>query len=169
MRSGIEWCQAEYADAGPFEFMHADVFNKRYNKTGRVAASDFKFPFEDNRFDRVFLTSVFTHMFADDVENYFSEIARVLKADGKALVTWFLLDDISRQSQHPVLNFQHAIDEVSLTTVKSNPEAAIAFDLGFVTNLYEKNGLDITSIEHGHWARPQSPHNLQDLIVATKR
>lgn len=167
-KSGIEWCQAQYKDVANFTFHHADVFNARYNKTGQVAAKNYRFPFEDNSFDRIFLTSVFTHMFKDDVANYLSEIARVLKPDGKCLVTWFLLDDISRQSQHPVMQFKHDVDEVSQTTVKSNPEAAIAFNIEFVRSLYEKHGLKIEDIEYGNWGRPDSPYDLQDMIIAAK-
>lgn len=167
-KSGIDWCQTQYQDAPNFTFHHADVFNARYNKTGQVAAKDFRFPFEDNSFDRVFLTSVFTHMFKDDVENYLSEIARVLKPDGKSLMTWFLLDEVSRQSQHPVMNFAYDVDDVSRTTVKSNPEAAIAFDIDFVRGLYAKYGLNIEDIEHGKWGRPDSHFDLQDMVVAVK-
>jgi len=77
-------------------------------------------------------------MFKDDVAHYLSEIARVLKPSGKCLVTWFLLDEVSRQSQHPVMQFNHDVDDVSKTTLKSNPEAAIAFDINFVRGLYER-------------------------------
>lgn len=167
-RSGIEWCQNQYKDAPNFTFHHANVFNARYNQAGDVAAKDFRFPFEDNSFDRIFLTSVFTHMFKDDVENYLSEIARVLRPDGKCLVTWFLLDEVSRQSQHPVMNFAYDVDEVSRTTVRSNPEAAIAFDLDFVKGLYDTLGLKIIGIEYGHWGRPDSSYDLQDMIIAVK-
>lgn len=167
-KSGIEWCRLQYQDILNFTFHHANVFNARYNKTGEVAAKNYRFPFEDNSFDRVFLTSVFTHMFKEDVENYLSEIARVLKPGGKCLVTWFLLDEISRQSQHPVMNFAHDIDEVSRTTVKSNPEAAIAFDLDWVRGIYNKFGLRIEDLEHGKWGRPESRYDLQDMIIASK-
>jgi len=167
-RSGIEWCKSQYKDVPNFTFHHADVFNARYNKTGKTAAKDYRFPFEDNAFDMVFLTSVFTHMFKDDVENYLSEIARVLRPGGKCLVTWFLLDEISRQSQHPVMQFNFEVDEVSRTTVKSNPEAAIAFDIEFVRSLYEKYGLSIKDIEHGKWGRPDSRFDLQDMVVGIK-
>lgn len=167
-KSGIEWCQAHYKDAPNFTFHHANVFNARYNKLGEVAAKDFRFPFKDNSFDRVFLTSVFTHMFKDDVANYLSEIARVLKPGGKCLVTWFLLDDVSRQSQHPVMQFNHEVDEVSRTTVASNPEAAIAFDIDFVRGLYGKCRLQIEAIEYGKWGRPDSPYDLQDMVIAGK-
>ena len=107
-------------------------------------------------------------MFAQDVANYLSEISRVLRSGSKTLISWFLLDDVSRLSQHPVLNFRYAIDDVSSTTVKSNPEAAIAFDLDYVKSLYEQSGLRIKAIEDGQWVRPESQYSLQDLIIAQK-
>jgi len=168
VRSGIEWCQKEYAAIEKFKFIHADIFNKRYNKTGQVSAKNYHFPFDDNRFDRVFLTSVFTHMLAEDVENYLSEISRVLRPDGQALTTWFLLDEISRHSTHPVLNFAYEIDAMSRTTVKSNPEAAIAFDIEYIRMLFDKTDLTIENIDWGTWSRPESAYSLQDLIVAVK-
>jgi len=167
-KRGIVWCQSEYVDVPNFQFHHADVFNKRYNKTGAVAAKEFRFPFEDNSFDLVFLTSVFTHMYAKDVEHYLSEIARVLKPKGPCLATWFLLDEHSRQSRHPVYNFKHGVDNVSSTTLAANPEAAIAFDLEFVQALYKKCGLNIGIIEQGTWARPDTGFDLQDLVIASK-
>ncbi len=167
-KSGIEWCQNEYADIAGFKFYHADVFNQRYNANGRIAAKDFRFPCADDGFDFIFLTSVFTHMFAEDIENYLSEITRVLKPGGKCLITWFLLDEISRQSGHPVYNFAYEVDEVSRTTLAANPEAAMAFDLDYVRDIYQKHGLEIQTIENGKWARPNSPYTLQDLIVAVK-
>jgi len=168
VKSGIEWCQTEYAELSSFKFLHADIYNERYNKYGTVAAKDFKFPFDDNSFDRIFLTSVFTHMYTQDVTNYLSEISRVLRPGGKILISWFLLDDVSRISQHPVLKFRYAIDDVSRTTVKSKPEAAIAFDLDYVKSLYSQSGLRIEAIEEGQWARPESQYSLQDLVIAQK-
>ena len=65
VRSGTEWCQTHYSDVPNFTFQHANVQNARYNKDGDVAAKDYVFPYPDNHFDFVFLTSVFTHMFKD--------------------------------------------------------------------------------------------------------
>jgi SAM-dependent methyltransferase len=107
-------------------------------------------------------------MLAADVENYLMEIARTLKPDGTALITWYLLDEVSRTTKKPALDFRYKFDEVSWTTVKSTPEAAIAFDVDFVKSLYAKAGLSIETIEHGYWARPDAPYMLQDMIVARK-
>jgi len=66
------------------------------------------------------------------------------------------------------MQFNHDVDDVSKTTVKSNPEAAIAFDINFVRGLYEKYGLAIENIEHGKWGRPESVYDLQDMVIAFK-
>ncbi len=165
---GIAWCENQYADVLHFDFIHMDVFNSRYNKEGSQQAADHVFPLANNSQDLTFLTSVFTHMLAADVENYLMEIARMLKPGGKCLVTWYLLDDVSRKAKSGALDFQYVFDDVSRTTVKSTPEAAMAFDIDFVKALYAKAGLEIDMIEHGHWARPESEFMLQDMIMARK-
>ena len=39
------------------------------------------------------LTSVLTHLLEDEAEHYLAETARVLEPGGRALATFFLLDD----------------------------------------------------------------------------
>ena len=166
--SGIHWCHKHYADIENFSFEHAPVYNHRYNKGGTVQASEFVFPYEDNSFDMVFLTSVFTHMFADGVENYLTQIARVLKPGGRCLITWFLINEASESADNPFYDFAFDIDDVSKTTTPKNPEAAIAFDENLMRDLYDKVGLDIGDIEYGTWARPKSEYQLQDMVIGVK-
>lgn len=165
---GIDWCRKEYADLANFSFHHADVHNANYNPSGSVLAKDYRLPFEDECFDLTFLTSVFTHMFAADVENYLKEISRTLKPGGRALITWFLLNDESRAAEQTKLDFRYDVDTVSQTTLKESPEAAIAFDEDWVRALYARHGLTPMAIEFGDWARPDSPYGLQDMVVAEK-
>ncbi|NNE58250.1 MAG: class I SAM-dependent methyltransferase [Hellea sp.] len=168
VKSGIDWCKTHYLDVPNFKFDHVPVYNKRYNKSGVVKASEFTFPYKDNQFDMVFLTSVFTHMFAKDVENYLLEIARILRPGGKCLITWFLLNEQSRAAREPFYNFAYDFDNVSKTTTPKSPEAAMAFDEEFVRGLYEKTGLVMQDIELGSWANPNSEFQLQDMIIAKK-
>jgi SAM-dependent methyltransferase len=107
-------------------------------------------------------------MFADDIENYLSEISRTLKPGGSCLITWFLLNDVSRKTGHDRFQFKHRVDEFSWTTIAKNPESAIAFEESYVRDLYAKYGLSIETIEWGTWGHPDSPYDLQDLVVARK-
>src|SRR4029079_17934996 len=64
---GIEWCQEKVTPLFPnFRFRHADIWNKMYNPTGTLKVSKFAFPYPNETFDFVFLTSVFTHMLIHD-------------------------------------------------------------------------------------------------------
>jgi len=165
-KQGIEWCRNHYADQTSFSFEHVPVFNRRYNPKGTVQASSFIFPYDDDQFDLIFLTSVFTHMFKDDIAQYLDQIARVLKPGGKAMITWFLLNESSLTSEKPALDFSYEWDDVCRTTTPKNPEAALAFEENFVRRLYKECGLKITEIEYGSWARTDSSYQLQDMIIA---
>ncbi|MCX7097737.1 MAG: methyltransferase domain-containing protein [Methylococcales bacterium] len=172
VEKGIEWCQSRISPKfSNFHFQHSDVYNNNYNPNGKVKAQDFQFPFEDEFFDFVFLTSVFTHMLPSDVENYLSEISRVLKIEGKCLITIFILNEESEKlirSGHSTLDFRYEINDC-LTTNKNNPEAAIAFKEEFVISLFHKYGLKITQpIYYGSWCQRDSFLTYQDVIIATK-
>ena len=96
---GIEWCNENITPKYPnFHFQKADVFNKYYNLDGKFKASEYEFAFKDNYFDLVFLGIVFTHMLPNDMENYLSEISRVLKNDGRCLITFLLINEDSNQT-----------------------------------------------------------------------
>lgn len=165
-KDGIEWSKQNYSDVPNFNFEHVPVYNKRYNPSGIVKASEFIFPYENDQFDLIFLTSVFTHMFKEDVENYLEQIARVLKPGGKCFITWFLLNQTAEASEKPFFRFLYNHDKVSKTTTPKNPEAAMAYAEEYVRETYKSNGLKISQIEYGTWARPNSANQLQDMIVA---
>lgn len=161
VKSGIDWCRHHYADVPNFTFHHANIINARYNAGGDVAAKDYIFPYADDSFDMIFLTSVFTHMFKEDAANYLAEIQRVLKPGGRSVITWFIM----RQGGSPDLDFAHQYDDVTWTTLKSNPEAALAFDKGFILDLYRQAGFQPPQIHEGHWAT-KGGRSYQDMIVA---
>jgi ubiquinone/menaquinone biosynthesis C-methylase UbiE len=169
---GIEWCQNRISTKfSNFHFSHTDVYNKRYNPHGGIQARDLRFPFDNEYFDFVFLTSVFTHMLPSDLENYLSEISRVLKTRGKCLITFFLLNDESEilvRSGRSSLNFRYKI-EGCLTTNENVPESAIAYNEEFIKELFEKYKLKISQpIYYGSWCKRDSFLSYQDIIIATK-
>jgi ubiquinone/menaquinone biosynthesis C-methylase UbiE len=173
VKKGIDWCQSHIASKFcNFHFMHIDVFNEYYNRTGKILAQNYKFPFSDKFFDFVFLTSVFTHMLPVDLENYLNEISRVLKTGGKCLITFFLLNEESElliRSGFSSLDFWYKINGC-LTIDENNPEAAIAYNEDFVKKLFQKYGLKIMQpIHYGYWCKRDNYLTYQDLIIATKK
>ena len=172
VKKGIEWCQSHITpNFSNFHFQHSDVYNRHYNPRGKVLAQDFHFPYDDEFFDFVFLRSVFSHMFPSDLENYLNEISRVLKAGGKCLITFFIMNEESKKlvhSGHSAYDFRYKI-EGCLTTNEKDPEEAIAYNEEDVKKFFEKCGLNIIQpIHYGSWCKRDDFLSHQDIIVARK-
>jgi SAM-dependent methyltransferase len=172
VKKGITWCQKRITPKySNFHFLHSDIYNKEYNPGGRIKADEYQFPFEDEYFDFVFLTSVFTHMLSRDVEHYISEISRVLKPGGRCLVTFFLLNEEAQRlidSGASPLNFQYDLHGC-MSTNKATPEEAIAYQEGDVRAFFENHSLAICPpIHYGSWCGRQNFLTTQDVIIADK-
>jgi len=165
----IKWCQKKITPKYPnFRFQLADIQNKAYNPKGKFSSSEYIFPYDDESFDFVFLTSVFTHMMLQDMENYFAQVARVLKTGGRCLITFFLLNAesielIDANISH--LDFRYnfgryrSVDEVT-------PESAIAYPEDFIFSLYEKHGFIVVKpILYGSWCGRERFFDYQDIII----
>ena len=169
---GIAWCTRRITRRHPnFRFRLVSIRNDDYNPGGSLAASQFVFPYEDASFDFVFLTSVFTHMLPDDVENYLRETSRVLAPGGRCFVTWFLLNPQSRRllaDGKSVLDFRHAYGSC-LTTDVTIREQAIAYEQERVEAMYAGNGLVLQGgPAYGAWCGRTEFVSFQDIIVARK-
>lgn len=154
-----------------FRFHVADVYNKNYNPSGKSRASEYRFPFEDESFGFVFLTSVFTHMLPEEVENYLGEIRRVLTRGGRCFITYFLLNPDSvrlMESGKSRKIFGHDFGSYRAED-PDVPEQALALDETWVRALYARVGLDIIEpIHYGRWSGRSEFLTKQDVVVAIK-
>ena len=172
VNKGIEWCQSRISSKfSNFHFLHSDVYNRHYNPKGKLRAHDFQFPYDDEYFDSVFLTSVFTHMLPFDMENYLREVSRVLKTGSKCLITFFIMNEESEslvRSGSGAPDFMHEI-EGCLINNENDPEAAVAYYEESVKKMFKKYGLKITQpIHYGSWCGRSNFLSYQDIIVAVK-
>jgi ubiquinone/menaquinone biosynthesis C-methylase UbiE len=172
VKEGVEWCRKNITARFPnFRFLHADISNQAYNPKGRYRSSEYAFPYPENRFDFLFLTSVFTHMFPADVENYLKEIARVLKPGKTAFITCFLMNPESEalvRAGKSTQDFSHKLERC-YTSMPSNPEAAIAFSEPQMRDMLRKVGLAIQEpVRYGSWCGRAAFLSYQDIIVAHK-
>ena len=168
----IKWCQKTYTIRYPnFHFHFTDIYNKAYNPTGRYQASEYRFPFENSSFDLVFLPSVFTHMLPRDMENYLSEMTRVLKQGGRCLITYFLLTPDSLElieRKVSSIAFRFELQGCRVEN-KDIPEAAVAYDESSIRELYQKYKMHISEpIHHGSWCGRKNGLSYQDIVVADK-
>lgn len=172
MHHGIRWCQRHITPRFPnFKFQLVDIYNQGYNPKGKWRASEYRFPYADSTFDFVCLASVFTHMLPDDMENYLREVARVLKPRGRALITFFLLNDESIdliRRGASTRAFEHQMNGFSTTNL-NEPEEAIAYAESDIRSLFRKYHLDLGQpIRYGSWPGRKAYLSHQDVLIGVK-
>jgi SAM-dependent methyltransferase len=178
----VAWCNEHIAPLHPrFRFQAIDVYNVD-ERDGAVAAASLTFPYPDADFDLVFLFSVFTHMLPEGVERYLAEIARVLKPGGRAVITWFLLNEESERAleeqrdrrRDPAGNAQDAQLKHKLgvcrVSSRAHPTGVVAYEEPFVLDAYERAGLEVVPpIHYGSWIGREGTLMNQDVVVARPR
>jgi len=170
-KPGIEWCRDKITPRFPnFHFQQIDVYNKHYNPGGKYRPSKYKFTFANESFSFIMLGSVFTHMQPDDLENYLSEIHRVLRKDGRCLITYFLLNEESLrliETGDSTLDLKYVFDKYRSVS-REVPEEAIAVDETWIRDLYRNLGLKVVRLDYGSWCAREKYLSYQDLILAAK-
>lgn len=173
-RRGVTWCQKNITPKHPhFQFVYADLYNKYYNKKGKIRAEEFRFPYEDATFDFAFATSVFTHMLPAEIDRYLSEIQRVLKPGGTAFLTWFSIDEAAERSIQngtALCRLVHSNDGVAFYSHKNVPEAEVGYKEAWIQERLERFGMgQDLKIYHGRWAERAKTHSYQDITVSRKK
>lgn len=173
VKSGVNWCQKHISSQHPnFRFMHIDLKNDLYNLNTSAEAKTFIFPYDDARFNLVFLFSVFTHMMPDDVAAYLKQIARVLKPGGRCLATFFILNDESKTGMmsYDGLKFVHTFGNYALIDPEVK-EANIAFEQVWLWEAFEAAGLEIAGNWPGYWPGrdKQVSEGFQDTLLLRKK
>ncbi len=110
-------------------------------------------------------------MLAPDLENYVSEISRVLKPGGRCFITFFLLDPDSEdgtRTGRSALHLRHQIGDARVERAEV-PEAAVAFRETYVRSLFSTNKLEIVEpIRFGRWSGRHTDVGFQDIVVACR-
>ena len=154
--SCIDWAKKTITKQFPnAQFVHANIKNDAYGVSGDILASEYQFPYEDERFDVVFLPSVFTHMDQEGFERYVAEIHRVMKPGGK-LLSWHLLIEETR--------FEHAcngelgghkitrLNDALWTSTSDVKVGAFYYDLQYVLETLSVAGFRPHGLMRGNWA-----------------
>ena len=172
VKIGIDWCTKNISSRFPnFNFKLIPLKNDLYLLDTDEEAAQLKFPYENDSFDLVFLTSVFTHMMPLDVENYINEIQRVLIKDKKCFATFFIIDEENETVQNTVgsKNFPHDFGNYYLMDKKVK-EANVAFKKSYIIELLKKNNLELTHFIKGNWSGIQNTelNEHQDIVIFKK-
>ena len=167
----INWSQSVIHQHRPnFNFKWANIYNKRYNTEGTIKVEEYSFPYSDEKFDFVFLTSVFTHLYANAVQNYLKEIYRVLKPGGRCLCTFFLLNEESESLIKLGKSSQNLIYEIdgSFCSDLEIPEASMGHPESSVIQWIETLGFTISAKYYGLWCGRNFGTSYQDMFILKK-
>ncbi|MEE8523241.1 MAG: class I SAM-dependent methyltransferase [Thermoanaerobaculia bacterium] len=167
----MRWCQRHIGRKVPnFSFHTSAVHHREYNPGGTLRAVDDRLPFADGSFDVVLASSLFTHLLSAETEHYLGEVSRVLAANGKAFVSFFLLNDESRAliaAEACGFRFETSAGEAHLHDVR-NPEGAVAYDEAFIREVFRYHGLTVKEpLLYGCWCCRERFTSYQDIVVAT--
>ena len=171
IKTGIDWCQKNITPNHPnFQFRYVPLKNDLYRESGNDAA-DFVFPYHDNSFDCVVLTSVFTHMLPEEVENYLSEIQRVLKTGGKCFVTFFILNEHSKDFISKNTHFHFPFNKGHYSLMDEKVKGAnVAFEEEYLDRVFFEKNLKVHAKHFGYWAGREKENSVdfQDVIILEK-
>ncbi|MDH3443542.1 MAG: class I SAM-dependent methyltransferase, partial [Deltaproteobacteria bacterium] len=180
-KKDIAFCREHYPSSN-FEFIHFDVANAAYAPDQKYEKS--KWPVESGSFDLATALSVWTHLREEDAVFYFKEISRVLKPEGKAIVTLFLLDETYRNSLeirsnqegrfHMTLQNQWVFDQPSYgsdnwfhTKWAQVPENAIGLTEAGLERLIASSQMNLLEHHQGNWKEVPGAY-FQDVLIFQK-
>jgi SAM-dependent methyltransferase len=168
----VRWCRHNITPSFPrFRFQVAGIHNHMYSPDSQVPAWRYRFQYPDGSFDFAILTSVFTHMLPAGVDNYLAELNRVLKPGGRALVTFYLINEESRRLMDQgrcELRFEYR-NGCCYTEDANRPEHVVAYDEGYVRRRLGRFGFALVPPLHlGCWCGRAQSRAGQDMAILTK-
>jgi len=168
----VRWCRRRIGRRhANFEFHVADVRNVAYHRGGALDGATYPFPYEDATFDFAIATSVFTHLVPEAARNYLREIGRVLRPEGRAFLTFFLLNAESiagLDRGRSRFDFAHDVGTHRVLD-PAVPEAAVALPEDDVLTWLREAGLDVEPpIRYGGWSGRRKMLTGQDVVVAVR-
>lgn len=155
-KAAIAWLNTNYAARLPnYRFDLFNVRNARYRPHALRRPEHVRFPYHDRQFDLVCAFNVFVYMTAPAIATYLREIARVLRPDGIAILTFKAVFDRDTGPRVGELAYVN----VGPGTYTRKPEHhgwAMAFDDTLIRSMLETAGLDVRAFERGTWHDPAS-------------
>ncbi|MDP9334142.1 MAG: class I SAM-dependent methyltransferase [Actinomycetota bacterium] len=175
----ISWLNDNYASRLPnFRFDLLDVKNARYRPKGARKPERVRFPHDDDQFDIACAFNVFVYMTERGITNYLREVARVLRADGRGLMTFRAIIDGDLGPREG----ERTYTRVRPGVYTRRPERdgwAMAYDDALIRSMIDRAGLDTYAFEIGGWHTPPSvpgsaqgsdtPQQGADLYVVTPK
>jgi SAM-dependent methyltransferase len=181
MARDVNFCRRHF-DPQRYHFEHLDAFNAEYSpdQSDRLPWS----AVDTEAFDLVISVSVWTHFNEEDGRFYFREVARALKPGAKAIISFFILDEVYEESLsrrgagqgrfHSTAQRDWIFDTPAYgsdawfcTKWSKVPEAAIGVTSAGLERLLADSGLRLLQHYQGNWKEAPGVY-FQDVLVFEK-
>lgn len=177
--SFIDICRQQYQDAN-VSFLHTPASNGYYaaDTTGGPQA----WPMADGSHNLVTALSVWTHLREEDWRFYLNEVGRVLAPGGRAIISFFILDDLYRPEKktgrlsrfYPQAENLWIFDTPAYGSAHwkypgwaAVPEVATAVPMAIFEQAARDAGLSVQRYLPGQW-KDQPGFFFQDVVVFEK-
>jgi SAM-dependent methyltransferase len=178
IKPSIDWCELNIASRFPsFKFTHFDIKDNLHNPEGMVTCENLAIPISDSSIDKVFLFSVFTHLYANEIGYYLKEFYRILKPGGMIYANIFLVNDLILSKSRLCsqtrwnLNFEYKIGDGCFVNDAEMPRGAMGYNRFVIDNLISESGLHkirdpLTGAWSGYYTDPEEG---QDVLLLIKK
>ncbi|NPD87412.1 MAG: class I SAM-dependent methyltransferase [Asgard group archaeon] len=180
-KKNTDFCRTNYV--GNYVFQHLDLQNLRYAPDQEPIRKQWQV--ENESIDMITALSVWTHLNEADAIFYFKEINRVLKKNGKAIITFFVLDDdyynnLDKRTDDTGVyhNFPKSRYTFDQPCTESNhwfhpkwvkqPEDAIGITNEGIEKLVENTNLKLKKTYVGNWKEHPGLY-FQDILIFEKK
>lgn len=176
-RESIDWARRHIAAKDPrFAFHHFDVKCPQHNADGKHEMATYRIDRADGTVDLVFLFSVFTHMFPQDVSHYLREFERILRPGSRVLASMFIMQDGFREHLLRIggggarnLTFQHEVEPGFFHNDPNVMPGATAYTRDRIQRMAAEAGLQFDTFAKGGWSKtPGREIQGQDIVVLIK-
>lgn len=169
VEKGVRWCNKKIRKDFPnFNFIYVPLKNDLYNNR-KKEAQNFKFPYKDNSFNKIFLFSVFTHMSVQEIAHYLCEIKRVLKPGGLCLSTYFIYTSQNEEMIACDNDFSFPVKRANYRLMNNEVKSAnIALKDELLDELIIKSKLEKIKTIEGYWKKSTVKNYFnyfQDIII----
>ncbi len=164
LRPHMEWCN-QHLGSRRFRYHYLNIHSERYSPTGTLQQRDVRFDVPAGTADLVVLTSVFTHMYPDDVVHYLHECRRLVSPGGRVYATFFVLNDLQRgRTNHYAL--PHELTPFCRYMSETEPLHVIGYEEAWLREQFAAAGFTMDGpFRQGAWSGQPEPFDFQDTVV----
>lgn len=150
-----------------YNFFFSNTYNARYNTEG-LPLAEISLPYSSESFDCLMAISVFTHLYEEELVAYIRYLKKYLTPNGKFVVSFFIVpNDFSLDNQPSNTTFPliKKVSEHAFIHSLEEPLKVIAYQEGFLLELFSSEGLIVERMMRGNWFDKRNGQEFQDWFV----